>query len=117
MYNELSDAVKSQLMKIYSSYQAIRDLFKKIKSPYTYNYSLSFWLYINTFHFKKITNSLQKIMTYGEKLSIMYDNIENEVVILLEDKEVYKSKGILYQRWNHIVINSHDTTIDLFINN
>ena len=33
------------------------NLFKKIHSPYTYNYSLSFWLYINTFHFKKNTES------------------------------------------------------------
>ena len=47
----------------------------------------------------------------------MYDTIDNDLIMLLDDEEVYRSKGILYQRWNHVVINSNDSKIDIFINN
>jgi hypothetical protein len=60
---------------------------------------------------------MQEIMTFGERFSLMYDNIENELVITLQEDEVYRTKGILYQRWNHIAINSNDSKLDLFINN
>ena len=116
-YNQISK--NEYLSKINSGYNAFRDLFNqdKDKSPYTYNYSLSFWVYINTFHFKKSAPKMQQILKFGKRVSLMYDNIENELVVLLEDDEVYRSKGILYQRWNHIVINSNDSKLNLFINN
>ena len=119
LYNEISNNLSKQWDKITSPIIKIKNnIFpEKIKSPYTYNYSYSFWLYINTFHFKKLAPTMQTILSFGKNLNIMYDNINNEIVILLEDEEQYRSKGILYQRWNHIVINSRDSNIDLFINN
>jgi hypothetical protein len=104
---------------LYAIYQSLISIFNPstLSSPYRYNYGLSFWLYINTFHFKQNALQTQEIISFGRKLSLTYDNIENEIVILLEKEEVYRSKGILYQRWNHIVINSDDTKLDLFINN
>ena len=117
LYNETNMNITNQLSKIYSAYQAFMDLFKGIKSPYNYNYGLSFWIYINTFHFKKIAPNMQEIMKFGERFSLLYDTIENELVITIQEDEVYRSKGILYQRWNHIVINSNDSKLDLFINN
>jgi hypothetical protein len=60
---------------------------------------------------------MQQIVTFGSKFSLIYDNIENVLVILLDGEEMYRSKEILYQRWNHVVINSDDSKVDLFINN
>lgn len=119
LYKDATQNAKNKSYSFYSMYQAIMSLFNPTSqtSPYQYNYGLSFWLYINTFHFNQITPKMQHIVSYGSKLSLMYDSIENVVVILLEDEEVYRSKQILYQRWNHVVINSNDTNLDLFINN
>lgn len=119
VYNDVSNKTTEYLNKIYSGFQAFGDLFQNTnKTPYIYNYGLSFWLYINTFHFKKVTkNRMQTILTFGKKISLMYDTIDNDLIMLLDDEEVYRSKGILYQRWNHVVINSNDSKIDIFINN
>jgi len=119
MYRDATQKALHQSNALHSMYQAVMSLFNPftLSSHYTYNYGLSFWLYINTFHFKQNALQTQEIISFGRKLSLTYDNIENELIILLEKEEVYKSKGILYQRWNHIVINSDDTKLDLFINN
>jgi hypothetical protein len=123
LYKETSDKISqywnSLLSKIFSGYNSLTESEndKLTKTPYKYNYGLSFWLYINTFHFKQYTEDMQQIVSYGNKLSLKYDNKENVLVILLEDKEVYRTKAILYQRWNHIVINSGDNKLDFFVNN
>ena len=119
LYRETTERVTHHSHTAYSMYQAIMSLFKPytISSPYTYNYGLSFWLYINTFHFKQHTPQMQQIVNFGSKLALIYDNITNELVITLEGEEAYRSKGILYQRWNHVVINSDDSKLDLFVNN
>jgi hypothetical protein len=119
LYDEQSNKAEKYLSKIDSGFKSFKDLFKSRYdyTPYTYNYGLSFWLYINTFHFKKLAQSKQKILTFGEKFSLLYDTLSNELIILLQGDEVYRTKGILFQRWNHIVVNSEDSKIDLFINN
>ena len=119
MYQYVTQKSIHETKTLYSMYQAVMSLFNSYtqSSPYTYNYGLSFWLYINTFHFKQNTPQKQEIISFGKKLSLTYDNIENEIVILSEKEEVYRTKGILYQRWNHIVINSDDSKLDIFINN
>lgn len=119
MYRDATQKAIHQSNTLYSMYQALMSLLNPFtqSSPYTYNYGLSFWLYINTFHFKQKALQTQEIVSFGKKLSLTYNNIENELIILLEKEEVYRSKGILYQRWNHIVINSDDTKLDLFVNN
>ena len=122
VYQQTSYNTNNELNKIYSKFQSIKDVFKYMTytdpySPYIYNFAMSFWLYINTFHFKKISNPIQEIVSFGKRITIQYDNINNDLIILLNNKEVYRSKGILYQRWNHVVVNSNDSKIDLFINN
>ena len=119
LYKQSTQKATHHSHTMYSAYQAVMSLFKPttISSPYTYNYGLSFWLYINTFHFKQHTPKMQQIVNFGSKLALMYDTVLNELVITLEGDEAYRSKGILYQRWNHVVINSDDSKLDLFINN
>jgi hypothetical protein len=47
---------------------------------------------------------------------MVYNNTDNELILILEGDQVYKSRHILYQKWNHIVINV-GTKVNLFINN
>ena len=119
LYRNAIENTQNKSHTLYSMYQALMSLFNSEtqSSPYIYNYGLSFWLYINTFHFKQTAPKMQEIVTFGSKFSLIYDNIENVLVILLQEEEVYRSKAILYQRWNHVVINSDDSKVDLFINN
>ena len=122
VYEQASHTTNNEVNKIYSKFKSVVDVFNYWSdtdpySPYIYNFAMSFWLYINTFHFKKISNPIQEIVSFGKRISIQYDNVNNELIILLNDKEVYRSKGILYQRWNHVVVNSNDSKIDLFVNN
>lgn len=122
VYQEASYTTNNEVNKIYSKFQSIKDIFNYWSntnpySPYIYNFAMSFWLYINTFHFRKVSNPIQEIVSFGKRISIQYDNVNNELIIVLNDIEVYRSKGILYQRWNHVVVNSNDSKIDLFVNN
>ena len=63
-------------------------------------------------------------MTYGSLPSLYYDS--NDSTLSLEYKDyskngrdtiLYKTKHVLYQRWNHIVVTYNYGTVDLFINN
>jgi hypothetical protein len=111
----------------YSGYEAIRDtLFTnnqfKYKGPYLNNYSLSFWLYINTYHMNTFTKQTDVILTFGSRPSLYYDSINRELIVNMTNNEeeeelLYKSNEILYQRWNYVVMNFNDTVLDLFINN
>jgi hypothetical protein len=64
-------------------------------------------------------NNIHKILKLKEFVnnSILNNSKKNELIILLRGDEVYRTKGILFQRWNHIVVNSEDSKIDLFVNN
>lgn len=121
VYKEVSKSTGTYFSKLYAGYKAFTDLFvttdiaKVNPSLYKYNYGLSFWLYMNTMNFKKIGQQYQQIVKYG-KLNLFYDNINKDLILKLEDDDVYKSKEILYQKWNHVVINV-GTKVDLFINN
>lgn len=122
VYKEISETTGTYFSKIYANYKSFTDLFvttdvaKVDPSLYKYNYALSFWVYINTMHFKKFAPQFQQIVKYGNKLNLIYDNIDKELILKLEGDEVYKSKEILYQKWNHVVINV-GTKVDMFINN
>jgi len=121
VYQEISNTTGTFFSKMYTGYRSFMDLFttndiaSSSSNPYKYNYALSFWLYIDTKHFKKNGHN-QQIIQFGDKLNLVYDNIENDLVLLLEKNEIYRSKAILYQKWNHVVINV-GKKVDLFINN
>ncbi len=119
LYRQAIENTQDKSHTLYSMYRALMSLFnsESQSSPYMYNYGLSFWLYINTFHFKQNGPHMQEIVTYGPKFSLMYDSKDNGLVVLLDGEEMYRSTSILFQRWNHVVVNSDDSKIDLFINN
>jgi hypothetical protein len=91
-----------------------------------YIYSLSFWIYLNPI--QGMTGK-DIIIQYGNRPSMYFNNDTNELTLEiinnqinnqanLDNKEIvlYRSSNILYQRWNHIVINNTYGEVDLFIN-
>lgn len=125
--NSIVQSVIKGANHTYAGYQAIRDtLFTsnqiKYKGPYLNNYSLSFWLYINSYHINTFAKQTDVIFTFGSRPSLYYDSINRELIINMTNNEqeeelLYKSKEILYQKWNYVVMNFNDTVLDLFINN
>ena len=65
-------------------------------------------------------------MTYSNSPKIFYDYNSKELKITIDDCEnqskqcsenlIYKTKDILFQRWNHFVVNYNYGTLDCFIN-
>jgi len=96
---------------------------------YNYHYGLSFWVYFDP-QIQNIQTTNEKrgfIMTYSNTPKLFYDYNTKELVITVDNCEnknkmcseniIYKSRDILYQRWNHFVINYNYGTLDCFINN
>lgn len=84
-----------------------------IKNKKKYKYGLSFWIYLDT-----------NIMEKPERLFIMSFNklkveLNNEKCLEFynNNEMLYKSEQILFQKWNHIVVNYSNGTLDIFINN
>ena len=85
-----------------------------------YHYSCSFWVYFNTLEF---CADKQLIVSFGTKPSLFYTPSTQELSVEINheegtnNKQLYKTKKVLYQRWNHIVFNYQYGILDLFINN
>jgi hypothetical protein len=94
----------------------------------SYHYGLSYWLYLNKQ--SSVTNKQTNpdlnnkdlILSYGNRPSMYYDHNTKELIVEYistnSNKNIilYKSTDILYQRWNHIVMNYDYGIFDLFIN-
>jgi len=116
--------IQNNINKVSAAYKAARDTinemhkYDKYKGPYISNYALSFWVYFNTL---KPLYGKDIIMTFDSRPSLYFDHNQKELIIEVITKdgteEIYKTKEILYQRWNHIVINFNDSKLGLFINN
>jgi hypothetical protein len=93
--------------------------FVKDLSNNNYNYSLSFWLYLNPTSTMK---GKDKIIEYGNRPSMYFNHGANELTLEMINQPdntqivLYRSSNILFQRWNHIVINNNYGEVDLFIN-
>ena len=100
---------------------------------YNYHYGISFWIYFDSSIIKdKSQSDIGFIMNYSNNPSIYFDYNTEELVIEIEDCSknilmdetnecviipIYKTKDIIYQKWNHVVINYNYGTLDIFINN
>ena len=88
-----------------------------------YNYSMSSWVYLNRENAMPITSEDKKnvIIKYGNRPSLYFNISTKELTLETIDSNDniivhYRTNNILYQRWNHIVINNNYGTTDLFIN-
>ena len=100
---------------------------------YNYHYGLSFWIYFDSSIIKdKGISDMGFIMHYSNNPYIYFDYDTEELIIEVEDCSsanllepdeecnfipIYKTKDILYQKWNHFIINYNYGTLDIFINN
>ena len=94
---------------------------------YNYHYGISFWIYFDSSILNNditTTNNEGLIMSYADQPRIYYDYNTSELKIdVLRDQSSesdainYKTKDILYQKWNHFVINYNYGTLDIFVNN
>ena len=108
-----------------------------------YNYAISCWVFIDDYtgnNNSSDENTDKTIIKFGDKLNMVYnpflkqlkvvsqscysnlesdDNDKNET----EDdqkcitKIAFRSKNILFQKWNHVILNYDSGTLDIFINN
>jgi Concanavalin A-like lectin/glucanases superfamily len=108
---------------------------------YDYKYAISFWSYIDAVspNAHSSLNTFTSILNYGNKPNILYNAVENTLMITMEnDGEpaigsesrlknpqeldsqgniiIYKLENVLLQKWNHIVINYSNGTLDIFYN-
>lgn len=96
---------------------------KDNKNKFNYKYAISLWLYIDPQ--SPSTNSSYtentNLLTYGGKPSILYNGLNNEIIITAktgkEEKEIFKTKDIPYQKWTNFIINYQGGTLDIFIDN
>lgn len=93
------------------------------KDKFNYNYAISAWIYLEAM--PSSTNSSYShnstILSYGGKPNIYYNGNKNELVISAkignEDKIIFTSKDIPYQKWFNLMINYQGGIMDIFIDN
>ena len=103
--------------------------------PFNYNYSISCWIFIDNYDGNNKTDDHDKsIIRFGNKFDTRFNPYKKELSVKVrscpEDlnnefiekkycktKIVYKTKEILFQRWNHFVFNYDSGTLDIFVNN
>lgn len=105
------------------------DLLTQYMSPllYTYHYGISFWLYLDTNMLSDKNRDKALILTLGSRPSLYYDYNRRQLIVEITDTisktepvkqtRIYNSSKILFQKWNHIVMNYVNGQFDLFINN
>ncbi len=97
---------------------------KKKDKNFLYNYSISFWYYINpqpsstSEAYTEYTN----ILNYGNRPKIEYNGKTKtlKVSCYINDnktEEIFSTNKILFQKWNNLVINFDGGNMDIFINN
>ena len=101
---------------------------RKNDSKFTYRYALSAWFYINPqppntgLAYSKYTN----ILNYGNKPQVQYNSQKNRFRVMAmtggrpgkgdDMVQVYATKNIPLQKWNHLAINYDGGNMDVFLN-
>lgn len=109
---------------LYAGVLASRDAITSIPlgsheiSKYIYHYALTSWVYLQ----KTEASGRQLIYSFGSRPSLYYQPYDSSLEVILnfgtsEEKILYKTTKVLFQRWNFIVMNYNYGTLDLFINN
>ena len=83
-----------------------------------YHYALTSWVYLQNID----SRDMQLIYSFGSRPSLYYDPVIPALLVITNygkpnQKIIYKTTQILYQRWNFIVMNYNYGTLDLFVNN
>ena len=94
-----------------------------IKTPFTYNYALSSWIYLNPVAPSTCPADEDwiSLLNYGNKPNILYNTRKNCMRIMMQyeankSKVIYDINNIKLQKWNHLLINYSGGTLDVFLN-
>lgn len=90
----------------------------QIKQSFQYQYSISFWMYINS---ASISTEYIPILSYGDKPLVSYHGVSNIIRISMKSQD---EKAVLMtditqiplQKWNFISLNYNNGTFDTFFN-
>jgi len=90
----------------------------------TYNFALSMWIYINKFDkstnkayaYNFDNNSGVIILNYLKRIKIKYNNQTDNLEIYNGNRKIHQTTDYKFQKWNNIVLNYSNGTLDVFIN-
>jgi hypothetical protein len=98
-------------------------------NKFNYHYSISAWFYINPqpTNTSSAYNRYTSILNYGNKPNIQYNGQKNSLKIttslgtnkvggVAPEIEIFETTDILYQKWNHVVVNYDGGIMDVFLN-
>ncbi len=90
-------------------------------NDYQYQYSLSFWTYINATSPAHSSSSSEytDVMVYGDNLLMAYNGLKNKLQIIMKnenDKITETIKHVPLQKWNHFVLSYTNGVFDIFMN-
>ena len=88
------------------------------------NYAISSWVYLHPEppNHNAAMSNYTNILQYGEAQKISYNMKKQSLKVTTFDRDtnnwidVFETKKIKLQKWNNIVLNVHNSTIDIFIN-
>ena len=85
---------------------------------FNYHYSLSAWFYLNPQppNTSPAYNKYTTILNYGNKPAVEFNGALNSLRVSVKRQEIFETKKVLFQKWNHIVINYDRGTMDVFLN-
>tara|TARA_B100000073_G_C23691623_1_gene556689 strand:- start:295 stop:1491 length:1197 start_codon:yes stop_codon:yes gene_type:complete len=95
--------------KIVASYKDLRG-----EDEPGYNYSISFWVYINSM--QQTSELDNEIFSYGTSPIIKYNPSQNKFMFMTNDGVLSKIEDVELQKWNNIIINYVNGTMDIFYN-
>ena len=96
-----------------------------------YQFALSMWIFIDD-HDASTSPAYTRytpLFSYGNKPTLLYHGAKNELLIQTTScirthdgqkctpTTAFKTNSILYQRWNHVLMNYDGANLDVFINN
>lgn len=90
----------------------------------TYNYSMSFWLYINPM--PSYGDKFASLLNYGNNPNVMYNPSKNDFSIFMKSPSgdckksdiipIYTNMNIPLQKWFNVVLNYDSGRLDVFLN-
>ena len=92
------------------------------KFNYTYNYGVSFFVYLNPQPINTSPAYVKDtvIFDYASKPKLVYNGIDRELKFIVEnnhnlEQTIYTTREFDLQKWFHVVINYNSGTVDIFI--
>lgn len=97
------------------------NLHVKDNKKFTYNYGVSFWVFLDNVSSNSKENNFFTIFTYGDKPTISFNPITQTLRITTlkgvnTQEVIYETQNIKLQKWNHFVFNYDGGNTDVFLN-